>query len=192
MKQEASFYIKEYLDRLIEDIKALPVEQIITVADVLRTAQLKGKRIFVMGNGGSAAAAAHFTCDLGKNTRQPDQPRLRVISLVDNLSGLTAYANDEGYENVFSEPLLSLAEQGDVAVAISGSGNSPNVLKAMETAKRLGVITVGLTGFEGGKLKSMVDYCIVVPSHNMERIEDLHLILNHLFTGLIRNAAKFS
>ena len=192
MKQEASFYIKEYLDRLIEDIKALPAEQIITVADVLRTAQLKGKRIFVMGNGGSAAAAAHFTCDLGKNTRQPDQPRLRVISLVDNLSGLTAYANDEGYENVFSEPLLSLAEQGDVAVAISGSGNSPNVLKAMETAKRLGVITVGLTGFEGGKLKSMVDYCIVVPSHNMERIEDLHLILNHLFTGLIRNAAKFS
>jgi D-sedoheptulose 7-phosphate isomerase len=80
--------------------------------------------------------------------------------------------------------------EGDVAVAISGSGNSPNVLKAMETAKRLGVITIGLTGFEGGRLKSMVDYCIVVPSHNMERIEDLHLILNHLFTGLIRNAAK--
>ncbi len=190
MKQEASFYVREYLDHLIEDIKALPIEQIVAVANVLRTAQLKGKRIFVMGNGGSAAAAAHFTCDLGKNTRQPDQPRLRVISLVDNLSGLTAYANDEGYENVFSEPLLSLAEEGDVAVAISGSGNSPNVLKAMETAKRLGVITIGLTGFEGGRLKSMVDYCIVVPSHNMERIEDLHLILNHLFTGLIRNAAK--
>lgn len=191
MKTEAKAYVQKYLDHLIEDIKALSIDQIIEVAEVLRTAQIQGKRIFIMGNGGSAAAAAHLTCDLGKNTRQPDQPRLRVISLVDNIAGLTAYANDEGYENVFSEPLLSLAEKGDVAIAISGSGNSPNVLKAMETAKQLGVITIGLTGFEGGKLRSMVDYCLVVPSHNMERIEDLHLILNHLFTGLIRNAVQF-
>ena len=190
MKTESELYALQYIEYLIEEIKALPMKQIIEIAEVLHQAQLKGKHIFIFGNGGSAAAAAHITCDLGKNTRLPEQPRLKVISLVDSISSLTAYANDEGYENVFSEPLLSLAELGDVAIAISGSGNSPNVLKAVETAKHLGVTTIGLTGFEGGKLKSMVDICVVVPSNNIERIEDIHLIINHLITGLLRSTAK--
>ncbi len=99
---------------------------------------------------------------------------------------MTAYANDEGYENVFSEPLLSLAESGDVAIAVSGSGNSPNVLKGVQIAKELELKTVGLTGFEGGKLKDMVDTCLVVPSDSMEQIEDVHLIVNHILTGLLR------
>jgi D-sedoheptulose 7-phosphate isomerase len=99
---------------------------------------------------------------------------------------MTAYANDEGYENVFSEPLLSLAESGDVAIAISGSGNSPNVLKGVQIAKELELKTIGLTGFEGGKLKDMVDICLVVPSDSMEQIEDVHLIVNHILTVLLR------
>ena len=192
MNTEALIYVKHYINQLQDEINSLPLEQIVNIAKILREAQLKGKRIFIIGNGGSAAAAAHATCDLGKNTRKPDQPRLRVINLVENISGLTAYANDEGYENVFSEPLLSLAERGDILMAISGSGNSPNIIKALETARLIGVTSIGITGFEGGKMKSLVDYCLIAPSHNMERIEDIHLIINHLFTGLIRNAAQFS
>jgi D-sedoheptulose 7-phosphate isomerase len=99
---------------------------------------------------------------------------------------MMAYANDEGYDNVFSEPLLSLAEKGDVAIAISGSGNSPNVLKGVHTARQLGLKCIGLTGFEGGKLKETVDTCLVVPSNSMEQIEDVHLIINHILTGLLR------
>ena len=99
---------------------------------------------------------------------------------------MTAYANDEGYETVFSEPLISLAESGDVAIAISGSGNSPNVLRAVQVAKELKLKTIGLTGFEGGKVQDMVDTCLVVPSDSMEQIEDIHLIVNHILTCLLR------
>ena len=129
-----------------------------------------------------------MACDFGKNTRSPDRRRMRVISLNDNIPTMMAYANDEGYENVFSEPLISLAEEGDIAIAISGSGNSPNVLKGVQTANQLGLKTIGLTGFEGGKLVGLVDKCLIVPSNSMEQIEDVHMIIDHLLTGLLRSA----
>ena len=188
MEQEATLYGNRYIEKLIADIKNIPMDKIAEIAKVLQQAQQNGKRVFIFGNGGSAAMASHMACDFGKNTRKPEQSRLRVISLVDGLSALTAYANDEGYENVFSEPLLSLAEAGDVALAISGSGSSPNVIKGIETAKQLGLITIGLTGFQGGKLNGLVDKCLVVNSNNMERIEDVHLIINHILTGLLRGS----
>ena len=179
-------YVEGYLSRLEAVISNTPREAMVEIASTLRKAQEDGQRVFVFGNGGSAATASHMACDFGKNTRLPGRPRLRIISLNDGIPTMMAYANDEGYENVFSEPLLSLAEKGDVAIAISGSGNSPNVLKGVHTARQLGLKTIGLTGYEGGKLKDAVDTCLVVPSNSIERIEDVHLIINHIITGLLR------
>jgi D-sedoheptulose 7-phosphate isomerase len=181
-------YGKQYIEKLIADINNIPVDTIAEIAGVFRKAREEGKRLYFFGNGGSASAVSHMVCDLGKNTRKSDQPRLKVISLVETISMITAYANDDGYENIFSEPLISLAEPGDIALAISGSGNSPNVLKGMAAAKNIGMTTIGLTGFQGGKLKDIVDICLVVKSTNMERIEDVHLVINHILTGLIRGS----
>jgi D-sedoheptulose 7-phosphate isomerase len=191
MKEDAVLYGNQYIQLLIKELNSISTERITEIGTALRNAQQNKKRVFVFGNGGSAATASHMACDLGKNTRQPEQPRLKVISLVDNLARLTAYANDEGYENVFSEPLFSQAEAGDIAIAISGSGNSPNVLKGIQTARQMGLKTIGLSGFEGGKLKNMVDISLVVASDNMERIEDIHLIINHILTGLLRNISQY-
>jgi Phosphoheptose isomerase len=182
-------YGNEYIQTLVKELNSIPMEKVAEIGEILREARMSHHQVFVFGNGGSAATASHIACDFAKNTRQSDQPRLKVISLGDALAALTAYANDEGYENVFSEPLLSLGESGDVALAISGSGNSANVLKAVEAAQRKGMKTVGLTGFKGGKLKEMVDVCLVVESTSMERIEDVHLIIEHILTGLLRGSA---
>ena len=191
MKKGAILYGNQYIQLLIKDLNSLSTEKIVEISAALRNARQNKKSVFVFGNGGSAATASHMACDFSKNTRQPEQPRLKVISLVDSIAGLTAYANDEGYENVFSELLLSLAEAGDIAIAISGSGNSPSVLKGIQTARQMGLKTIGLTGFEGGKLKKMVDICLVVASDSIERIEDMHLIINHILTGLLRNVSQY-
>lgn len=179
-------YVGDYISQLTKVLTDTPRDVMVEIVSTLRKAREDGQRVFVFGNGGSAATASHMACDLGKNTRISGRPRLRIICLNEGIPTMTAYANDEGYENVFSEPLLSLAESGDVAIAVSGSGNSPNVLKGVQIAKELELKTVGLTGFEGGKLKDMVDTCLVVPSDSMEQIEDVHLIVNHILTGLLR------
>ena len=191
MKEDAAPYVNQYIKLLVKELNSISTERITEISTALCNAQQNEKSVFVFGNGGSAATASHMACDFGKNTRQTEQQRLKVISLVDSPAGLTAYANDEGYDNVFSEPLLSLAEAGDIAIAISGSGNSPNVLKGIQTANHMGLKTIGLTGFKGGKLKRMVDICLVINSDNMERIEDIHLIINHILTGLLRNASQY-
>jgi D-sedoheptulose 7-phosphate isomerase len=129
-----------------------------------------------------------MACDFGKNTRQPGRPRLKIISLGEPLATLLAYANDEGYDIVFAEQLRTLASPGDVALAISGSGNSPNVLRAVETAREMGLVTLGLTGFQGGKLKDLVDVCLVVPSNRIEQVEDAHMVIDHLLVGMLSAA----
>ncbi|MFC2055727.1 SIS domain-containing protein [Chloroflexota bacterium] len=179
-------YVGDYISQLTKLLTDTPRAVMVEIVSILRNAREEGQRVFVFGNGGSAATASHMACDLGKNTRVPGRPHLRIICLNEGIPTMTAYANDEGYEKVFSEPLLSLAESGDVAIAVSGSGNSPNVLKGVQTAKELKLKTVGLTGFEGGKLEDMVDTCLVVPSDSMEKIEDVHLIVNHILTVLLR------
>lgn len=128
-----------------------------------------------------------MVCDFAKNTRRQDKNCLKVISLSDNMPMLSAYANDEGYDQVFSQSIFSLGEPGDLAIAISGSGNSPNVLNAVLAAREIGMKTAGLTGFEGGKLKDLVDICVVVPSNRMEMIEDLHMIIDHLLTIALKS-----
>lgn len=152
---------------------------------LLQHAREAGRCVFVFGNGGSAAAASHFACDIGKGTVQQGEPRFRVVTLHD-IATFSAYANDYGYETVFAEPLRSLARPGDVAVGISASGNSENVLRAMEAARELGLATVGITGYQGGKLKDLVNLCIVVPSEDMQYIEDAHLAIIHaVFRALL-------
>lgn len=170
--------IREYFAGLSALIGRLPWEEIRGFVDILREARERGSCVFVFGNGGSATTASHFACDLGKGTVREGAPRFRVVTLHD-IATFSAYANDCGYDTVFAEPLRNLARPGDVAVGISASGNSPNVLRAVEVAREMGLRTVGITGYRGGKLRELVDLCIVVPSDDMQQIEDMHLAILH-------------
>ena len=138
------------------------------------------RRIFVCGNGGSAATASHFACDIVKGASYGRESRFRIIALTDQVSTLTAYANDVSYDAVFVEQLKNFAEPGDVFMAISGSGNSPNVLRAIEYARSIGCRTIALTGRDGGKLGPLADLHIQVRAPHMGRIEDSHMIVCHM------------
>ena len=155
---------------------------------VLETAFHEGKMIFIFGNGGSGATASHFCEDLGKGTLKScdDGKRFKAISLTDNASYILAWANDEGYDTIFEQQLRNLAEPGDVAIGISGSGNSKNVLKAITYANETGLVTVGLTGFDGGELRRLVHHCVHIPVHDMGIAECLHLIVAHYVVDTLR------
>jgi D-sedoheptulose 7-phosphate isomerase len=178
--------IQDYIAHLQYTLARLPLEQIEQVIEALIEAQWSRRTVYIFGNGGSAATASHFACDLGKNAAIPGLPRVRVVALTDNVELITAWANDTAYENIFAEQLRGLVEPDDVIIAISGSGRSPNVLKAVELASQAGATTIGLTGFEGGLLAGMVDIPVVIPSDCMERIEDVHLVLDHVICSTIR------
>jgi D-sedoheptulose 7-phosphate isomerase len=143
-------------------------------------------KIFIIGNGGSASTASHMAVDLAKGTQVKGYPSLRVISLTDNVGMITAWANDLAYEEVFTEQLKNLLSYKDVLIAISASGNSPNILSAVRYAKSRGAATVGFIGFGGGKLKDLVDVDITVSSHNYGVVEDFHLTLNHIISQFIK------
>ncbi len=144
--------VSAYLHTMQETLGKIDVGTIEQFIDVLMDARLYGRQVFIMGNGGSASTASHFVADLAKNTRRPNWPHFRVIGLTDNMAIFSAYANDEGYENVFAEQLSSLVEPQDIVIGISASGNSENVLRAIRLANKFGAYTVGLTGFSGGEL----------------------------------------
>ena len=177
--------VASYFSGLREVLSHLPEQEIERFVSLLAEARERGSCVYVFGNGGSATTAGHFACDLGKGTVAPGRPRFRVVTLHE-LATFSAYANDHGYETVFAEPLRSLARPGDVAIGISASGNSENVLRAMEVARELGLVTVGITGYQGGRLKDLVDLAIIVPSEDMQHIEDAHLaILHAVFRALL-------
>lgn len=178
--------IKEYFEIEAKLFNQIALDRVDQVVAQLEQARVEGRRIFVFGNGGSGSTASHFACDLGKGTIQPDRPRFKVISLVDMMPTLTAYSNDVGYEVVFAEPLVTLAERGDLAIGFSGSGNSPNILRAMETADKLGLATIGFSGFAGGHMKNLVQAHINVPSDLMCQIEDVHLVLTHAMCEMLK------
>lgn len=146
----------------------------------------QGRTLFVFGNGGSAALASHFACDIGKGTIAGKRKRLKTVALTDNVALITAWANDKAYDTIFAEQLEGLAEKGDLVLAISGSGNSPNVIRGLEAARRIGAETLVLTGFEGGRAKALADLCLVVPSDSMQLIEDAHLCATHAIFLAIR------
>ena len=179
--------VTNYISSVVELIQNLPVNQIETIIDTLHKARLEGKQIFIMGNGGSASTASHFVCDIAKNTRKEGWPHFKAIGLADNMAIFSAYANDEGYENVFSQQLANLINPGDIVIGISASGNSPNVLNAMQVAELNQATRIGFTGFKGGKLGSMVDLHINIPSDNYGQVEDLHLMLEHIIVNNLQD-----
>jgi len=178
--------LERYLRELCAVLGEVPIEQVNEMVDVLLSANYVGSTIFVVGNGGSAATASHFACDLAKGTITPGRPRFRVMALTDNIPQITAWSNDVAYEEIFAEQLHGLMRRGDVLVAISGSGDSPNVLNAVNMACRRGGITVGLAGFEGGRLGALVDVPVIVPCSCMEQIEDAHLAVCHMTCSMLR------
>jgi D-sedoheptulose 7-phosphate isomerase len=181
------YQVSEYVTSVGATLAKMPCAAIDDLIEVLLRTCEAGRAIFVFGNGGSAALASHAACDLGKGTCEVARERVRVLSLTDNVPLITAWANDTAYEMVFTEQMKNFIQPGDVAFAISGSGNSPNVLNALRYAREIGATTVGLTGFEGGKMKALCDVCVVVPSDNMQIIEDLHVMAAHGIFTILRS-----
>ncbi|MFC1915780.1 SIS domain-containing protein [Chloroflexota bacterium] len=189
MSQKVPETIKKYISEVSATLERLPIEDIAQVVELLEEASLKAKRVFIFGNGGSAATASHFAADLSKGAFSKGKARIKAFALTDNVPLLTALANDTVYENIFAEQLVNLIEQGDIAIGVSGSGNSPNVLNGIKVARTKGATTIGFIGFDGGKLKDLVDIRIIVPSHNIDQVEDIHLLLGHVITTCLRGEA---
>ena len=190
-------FIQNYIVELKRCLDNLDISKVEEVVDILMTAYQKKKQIFILGNGGGASTASHMACDLGKGTLQRiydnTEERLRVISLTDNAALMTALANDLSFDDVFVQQLRNLVKKNDVVIALSGSGNSPNVLKALEYAKECGATTIGFLGFKtGGKAGKMVDCAVIVDTNHYGPIEDIQLILDHILTAWIARVKYLS
>jgi D-sedoheptulose 7-phosphate isomerase len=177
------------LDKMLQDISQPQLQHILSL---LEKAYHNGQRIFIMGNGGSAATASHFALDLAKNTIATNTPRLKALSLTDHTPLMTAWSNDTAYEHVFTEQLAPLIETGDVVIGISASGNSPNVINALRFAKQSHAVTIGLLGAQGGKIKEIVDAYVLAPGQNIEQEEDAHMIFAHIITRHMREVVRSS
>ena len=175
----------EYVTQLIQSIDLSALEQVV---NRLHSVREHGACVYIMGNGGSAATASHFANDLGKTAKKSGKPAIRAFCLTDNVPWLTALANDEGYENVFAGQLDNHLRPGDVVIAISASGNSTNLVRAVELAKSRGARTIGILGFDGGTLCQMVDVLLLVPSEigRYGPVEDVHLMLEHVITECLK------
>ena len=178
--------IERYWHDLGQVARAMPVGLLESAAEMLLACHRRGGTVFVLGNGGSAATASHFVCDLAKGTRIDGLPAFRVLSLTDNVPLITAWANDTSYDRVFAEQLSALVRPGDVLVAISASGNSPNVLAATRVARQLGAATVAFTGQSGGRLARLAELTIRVPARAVEQVEDAHLAIAHSLCVALR------
>jgi D-sedoheptulose 7-phosphate isomerase len=179
---------KEYFAAYERVLANLPYSEIDKAIGEIMAAYERGASIFTFGNGGSAALASHLACDLGKGTiiGQNGHKRFRVLALTDNIPLMTAWANDHCYDQIFAQQLQNFVVPGDLAFAISGSGNSANVLRGLELAREHGARTLGLAGFQGGKMKALCDICVILPSDNMQIIEDFHLSVTHAISCALR------
>lgn len=184
-------FIENYLKGVSALVREISTAEIEAVISALLDCVHRGNKIFIIGNGGSAATASHFACDLVKGTRSPSGVMVKAVALTDSVPVMTAWANDTSYKNIFCEQLRPLAAQGDVLVSISGSGNSENIIEAVEYANSAGMLTVGLAGFDGGLLKRKAGISIVAPSDNMQQVEDSHTVLCHLIFSYIREHIKY-
>jgi len=173
-------FAKNYLQDLGSLLPRLETARIAEAIATLRAVRDNDKTVYICGNGGSASIASQMVVDIVKGASLRKKKRFKMIGLTDSLATITAYANDEGYDTVFVEPLKNFAQPGDALIAISGSGNSPNVLRAVEYANEVGCTTIGLTTSEGGKLRDLVKLPLGVPSRNMGRLEDCFFILTHV------------
>lgn len=182
--------LEQYWRELGQAMEAMPFALLEEVADTLLQCHHRGGTVFIVGNGGSAATASHFACDLAKGTQTSGVPPFRVMPLTDNMPLITAWANDVGYEHVFAQQLVTLARPGDALVVISASGNSANVLEAARAARRHGVSTIAFTGATGGKLRRLADLTVRVPSPSIEQVEDAHLIIGHSLCVALRSRLR--
>jgi len=184
-------YSKSYIDYLSSVLSNISLTDIEKFVEVLLEARERESSIFFIGNGGSAATASHFANDIAIGTRTYEKP-FRAISLCDNQAVITAIANDDGYEKIFSQQLQVLLKKQDVVVAISASGNSPNLLDAISTAKKMNTITVGISAFDGGKMKEMVGVSLHVPTEKGEYgpAEDAHMVLDHLISNYLMRLVR--
>jgi D-sedoheptulose 7-phosphate isomerase len=185
---EPIVFARTYLTGLAACLEALPLERVAGVILCLLQAYRAGRRVFIVGNGGSAATASHMVCDLNKTVLGDQQSAqgLRAVCLSDNVPLLTAWANDVNYEVVFARQLQGWIEAGDILIAITGSGNSPNIVEAAKVAREVGATVIGFLGFDGGQMRSLVDEVVLVESDNYGHIEDIHMILDHLITAYFR------
>jgi D-sedoheptulose 7-phosphate isomerase len=184
--EEVAAHIEDYFARLHTAIDGLPRDRLVALAETLLGAYRNEKQVFTIGNGGSSSTASHLAADLAKNTTGPNMRRFRITSLNDNAAIVTALANDLGYEHVFSEQLVNLIRAGDVLIAVSASGNSPNIVNAIRYAQQQSAHVAALLGFDGGVAATLADNAIIVPSNDFGIVEDLHLAINHILVEHFR------
>jgi D-sedoheptulose 7-phosphate isomerase len=182
--------VSSYFGELEQMLRAISLPDLRRTLGILEDAYYHGRRMFIMGNGGSAATASHFALDLAKNTIMTGAPRVKAISLTDHVPLITAWSNDTHYEHIFAEQLANLLDAGDVVIGISASGNSPNVINAVKLARQQRATTIGLLGADGGQLKRLVDAYVLAPGHNIEQEEDAHMILAHVITRHMREVVR--
>lgn len=169
-----------YKSELLKSIDSIPLDKVNLAIEWFKETRAAGRQIYVCGNGGSASTASHFVCDMVKGASYKRDSRFRIMALTDSLPTITAYSNDVSYDCVFAEQLKNFARPGDLVLAISGSGNSPNVVLAVEYANSIGCRTIALTGRDGGELGPLAQLNIQVPVPHMGRIEDAHMIVCHM------------
>jgi D-sedoheptulose 7-phosphate isomerase len=182
----AKAFVGGYLEGLKSLLDEIDLGAVDRIGARLWQAYVEDRRIFIIGNGGSAATASHMTCDIAKGAAVPGKRRVRAISLTDNVAHMTAIGNDIGYEKLFTEQLANLAEPGDVLVAFTASGNSPNILDALRWAKGKGIQTIAVLGFDGGQAAHLADLSVIAGSRNYGFVEDFHLILEHALSQWLR------
>ena len=190
--------IEIYSSGIREVFNKLPIETIEKIIKVLLNAYENGHKVITMGNGGHGATASHFINDVLKHTIVSDKKdeviikgkRFKALCLNDNMSTVTSWANDVGYDAIFSEQLSNWVEKGDVVIAYTGSGNSENIIRAFKIAREHGAITIAITGYQGGKIKDIADICLIVPSDRISFIEDIHLSFGHLICDSLRRIIK--
>jgi D-sedoheptulose 7-phosphate isomerase len=176
-----------YFDKLKHTIDKISVEDLNVLMNVLVGAKNEERTIFLMGNGGSSATASHYVCDFNKGISFNREKKFKLISLNDNIPSIMAYANDLSFEDIFVEQLKNFFKKEDIVMGISGSGNSKNILKAMEYANNKGGVTVGLTGYDGGELRKIVKHSVHIPVNDMQITEDLHMVLDHCMMKILCN-----
>lgn len=180
-------YISAYFDKLKDTIDLIPKDDLNTLMNLLEEARNGNKTIFIMGNGGSAATASHYVCDFNKGVSLNQDKKYKFICLNDNIPSLMAYGNDLSYDDIFLYPLKTYFKPGDLVIGISGSGNSKNVVRALEYANENGGVTIGLSGYDGGKVKKITEYGVHIPIDDMQITEDLHMVLDHCMMKILSN-----
>jgi D-sedoheptulose 7-phosphate isomerase len=183
-------YVTAYLEDVKELLDAIDPSQVEQAVESLLEAWKHGRRVLLMGNGGSSSSVSHIVNDMQKNIHLEAGRALRTLCLSDCTPLIMAWANDTQWDNIFAPQVECWAEPGDIVIGVSGSGNSMNVIKGIEAANRAGAMTIGLAGFQGGKLKNACAQCVVVPCDNMQRIEDVHMILLHIIFSALLERAK--